>query len=126
MSADGWGKKGNTWEYSKEITADNYRDKGYSEYRESTSIYSTTDGQADGLYDYPLNANGSVQDKNGNYMTSSFSTVRGTTINVDNGNGSLSSFGNTNSWVGFGATALEQNASSFRLATTKKGFSPHI
>ena len=83
MEADGWGKRGNTWEYDAEITADNYKDKGYSEYRESTNIFSTTGGKADGDYNFSLNKDGSVQDKSGNYMNSSFTTPYGTNIKVN-------------------------------------------
>ena len=82
MSADGWGKKDNTWEYDAEITADNYKDKGYSEYMESGKIFSTTDGKADGEYNYSLNKDGYVQNSYGMYKTESFTTPRGTNIKI--------------------------------------------
>jgi len=40
MSADGSGKKGNTWEYDEKITADNYKELGYDKYMESGTVFS--------------------------------------------------------------------------------------
>src|SRR5690606_23687375 len=57
---DGWGKRGNTWEFSHHITKENYEDLGYSEYLDSGTLYSTTNNVADGRYIYSLNSDGSV------------------------------------------------------------------
>lgn len=123
MSAEGWGKKDDTWEYDDEITADNYKDKGYSEYMESGKIFSTTGGKADGEYNYSLNKDGSVQDKSGNYMNSSFTTDYGTNINVSP-NTTLSDSGRMNNGAGLLANSIENTPGSFRLTTSKQGFSP--
>lgn len=34
MEAEGWGKKGNTWEYDEKITADNFESLVYDKYME--------------------------------------------------------------------------------------------
>ena len=78
----GWGKRDNTWEYNANVTADNYSELGYSQYMPSGNVYSVTNGVADGEYNYSLNANGTVQDKSGNFIESPFTTPRGTTINL--------------------------------------------
>lgn len=90
MQAEGWGnridKNGTSyWEYSKHITKDNFESLGFSEYMESGNIFSTTNGEADGNYNYSLNADGSVIDNQGSSMSSEFKTGAGTVIsNIDN------------------------------------------
>lgn len=80
MEADGWGKRGNTWEYKEEITADNYESLGYDKYMGSGNVYSVTNGTADGRYNFSLNANGSVSSQDGTQINFSFNTEGGTTI----------------------------------------------
>ena len=50
MEAEGWGKKGNTWEYDEKITADNFESLVYDKYMESGNVFSQTNGVADGEY----------------------------------------------------------------------------
>ena len=89
MEAEGWGKKGNTWEYDEKITADNFESLGYDKYMESGNVYSTTNGVADGEYSYSLNKDGSVQNSYGKNKTESFTTPRGTNINISNDDSGL-------------------------------------
>src|SRR5690606_19123120 len=73
-----------TWEYSHHITKDNYKDLGYSDYIDSGNLISTTNGVADGKYNYSLNADGTVQNSQGAFMRNKFKTKGGTTIsNLD-------------------------------------------
>lgn len=117
MEAEGWGKKGNTWEYDTEITADNYKDKGYDKYMESGTVFSQTNGVADGEYSYSLNANGSVNDINGNSVESSFTTKYGTNINV--GGGSV--FARILSDVGGGSQVLATHNEALAGSTNSIG-----
>ena len=99
---DGWGKRvdGNgkeSWEYSRHITKENFKDLGYSEYMGAGNVFSETNGVADGKYNYSLNADGSVHDNQGSTMKNKFKTGYGTTIwNLDK----------DNSFVAMGRTAF--------------------
>ena len=79
MAAEGWGERvhkngKSTWEYSHHITKDNYKDLGYSDYIDSGNLISTTNGVADGKYNYSLNADGTVQNSQGAFMRNKFKT----------------------------------------------------
>lgn len=110
MSADGWGKKGNTWEYKEEITADNYKDLKYDEYMESGTVFSETNGVADGEYSYSLNSDGTVNNSYGRSMNESFTTARGTNIKInkdDKGLGFYDIFDNILSTFDYVATIVD-------------------
>uniref|UniRef100_UPI0039A5F1E0 RHS repeat-associated core domain-containing protein n=1 Tax=Ornithobacterium rhinotracheale TaxID=28251 RepID=UPI0039A5F1E0 len=125
MMPEGWGRKGNIWEYKKEITIDNYKRLGYEQYMDSGNIYSTTNGIANGEYNYSLNSDGSVQDFQGNFIKNSFLTGRGTIINIGiNNDGYLGVLGASNTIIGGASIGLEITPGSFRTSTTKRGFSP--
>lgn len=80
MAPTGWGKNGDSWVFNEEVTKDNYKDLGYSQYMDAGKVYSVTNGKADGKYSFTLNADGSVQTSSGSVVNYSFKTDAGTTI----------------------------------------------